>query len=177
MSMKDNFLKEVKIGDRVELMIATKPLGGFVVDLDEDTVRIRKDNGNEPVLKIDSISYVDTYCKQVFDVLSETIKTITPDNTPYLEVAIANMAAIPPALKFNYEEPIESLLGCTVDMLVLETGGVQKINLRGVVGGKYRAVITKNYLTGVDLNEKIGQTVKVELEKINNGKYEARPII
>ena len=119
---------------------------------------------------------VDTYCKQVFDVLAETIKNITPDDTPYLEVAMANLAAITPALKFNYEKPLDSLLGCTVDMLVLETGGVQKINLRGVVGGKYRAVITKNYLTGVDLNEKIGQTVKVELEKINNGKYEARPI-
>lgn len=119
---------------------------------------------------------VDTYCKQVFDILSETIKKITPDSTPYLEVAMANLAAIPPMPQFNYEEPVNSLLGSTVDMLILEIGGAQKNNLRGVVDGRYRAVITKNYLTGINLNEKIGQTVRVELEKTNNGRYEARPI-
>ena len=59
MAMKDNFLREVKIGDRVELMIGSKEMKGFVVALDLDTVRIRRENGKEPVLSIDSISYYE----------------------------------------------------------------------------------------------------------------------
>ena len=59
MAMKDNFLREVKIGNRVELMIGPKEMEGIVVALDLDTVRIRRDNGKEPVLSLDSISYYE----------------------------------------------------------------------------------------------------------------------
>ena len=59
MAMKDSFLREVKIGDRVELMIGSKEIKGFIVALDLDTVRIRRDNGKEPVLSLDSISYYE----------------------------------------------------------------------------------------------------------------------
>ena len=59
MAMKDNFLREVKIGDRVELMIGPKEMTGTVVALDLETVRIRRENGKEPVLALDSISYYE----------------------------------------------------------------------------------------------------------------------
>lgn len=59
MAMKDNFLREVKIGDKVELMIGPKEMAGIVVALDLETVRIRRDNGKEPVLSLDSISYYE----------------------------------------------------------------------------------------------------------------------
>lgn len=127
-------------------------------------------HGHEEYLTDFDKQEVDIYCKQIFDILSDTIKKITPDSTPYLEVAKANLTTIPLM-------PLDSLLGSTVDMKVLEIGGAQKNNLRGVVDGKYSAVIPKNYLTDINLREKVGQTVKVELEKISNGKkYEARPI-
>lgn len=59
MAIKDNFLREVKIGDTVELMIGSKEMTGIVVALDLDTVRIRRENGKEPVLSLDSISYYE----------------------------------------------------------------------------------------------------------------------
>lgn len=59
MAMKDNFLREVKIGDKIELMIGNKEMVGIVVALDLETVRIKRDNGKEPVLALDSISYYE----------------------------------------------------------------------------------------------------------------------
>jgi len=59
MAMKDNFLKEVKIGTKVELMIGSKEMEGIVVALDLETVKIRRDNGKEPVLSLDSLSYYE----------------------------------------------------------------------------------------------------------------------
>lgn len=59
MAMKDNFLREVKIGDTVELMIGPKEMTGIVVSLDLETVKIRKENGKEPVVALDSISYYE----------------------------------------------------------------------------------------------------------------------
>lgn len=59
MAMRDNFLREVKIGNRVELMIGSKEIEGLVVSLDLDTVKIHRDNGKEPVLSLDSISYYE----------------------------------------------------------------------------------------------------------------------
>lgn len=116
---------------------------------------------------------VDTYCKQVFDILATTIKNISPDKTAFLEAAqeikISNN-------QFAYLEPIEALLGSSVDMLVLEIGGKQNNNLRGVVNGQYRAVISKNHLVEVNLKEFIHKTVRVELKSINNGMYEAKPL-
>lgn len=133
-------------------------------------------HGHEEYLSDLDKREVDTYCKQVFDILMENIKKVVPDSTPYLEVSKANLSATPTIPVFEYEEPVDRLLGSTVDMLVLEIGGVQKNNLRGVVEGKYRAVITKNYLFGVDLNGKVGETVSVQLERTNNGQYEAKPV-
>lgn len=59
MAIKENFLKEVKKGDLVELMIGVKEMTGIVVDLDLDTVKIRRDNGKEPVFSLDAISYYE----------------------------------------------------------------------------------------------------------------------
>ena len=59
MAMKENFLREVKIGDKVELMIGSKEMSGQVIALDLDTVRIRRENGKEPVLSLDAITYFE----------------------------------------------------------------------------------------------------------------------
>ena len=59
MAVKDRFLKEVKIGDRLILMIGSKEMEGLVVALDLDTVRIRKENGKEPVVSLDSVSFYE----------------------------------------------------------------------------------------------------------------------
>lgn len=59
MAIKDNFLKEIKIGDAVELMIGAKEITGTVIALDLETVRIRRENGKEPVFSLDAISYYE----------------------------------------------------------------------------------------------------------------------
>lgn len=59
MAMKDRFLKEVKIGDQVSIMIGTKDMEGIIVSLDLDTVQIRRDNGKKPVIALDLISYYE----------------------------------------------------------------------------------------------------------------------
>lgn len=79
MAMKDSFLREVKIGDRVELMIGSKEIKGFIIALDLDTVRIRRDNGKEPVLSLDSISYYEVNeeeleSESLTKVITDTIK-------------------------------------------------------------------------------------------------------
>ena len=75
MAIKDNFLREVKIGDRVELMIGSKEMEGVIVALDLDTVRLRRDNGKEPVLSLDSISYYEVNeDESEIGFLSEVIK-------------------------------------------------------------------------------------------------------
>jgi len=132
-------------------------------------------HGHEEYLTDLEKQEVDTYCKQIFDILAESIRNVITDSTPFLEIAKANMDAMPLVPEIDYKEPVCRLLGSTANMFILEIGGTQKNNLRGVVDGKYRAVITKNYLVGIKLGEKIGHMVKVELEKINNGRYEVRP--
>ena len=59
MAMKDAFLSEVKIGNKVELMIGSKEIEGIVVALDLDTVRIHKDDGKEPVISLEFVSYYE----------------------------------------------------------------------------------------------------------------------
>ena len=90
MAIKDTFLREVKIGDRVELMIGAKETEGLVVALDLDTVRIRKNKGNELVLLLDSISYYEKrQKKQVAEVdrMADVKRSLQlAKNTPYRSV-------------------------------------------------------------------------------------------
>lgn len=128
-------------------------------------------HGHEEYLTELDKQEVDVYCKQLFDVLSHSIKTIPIANTPYLEVARSNLSS-----SLNNYDPIYSLLGKTVEMKVSKTKDNKKSNLRGIVEGKYKVVIPKNYLVGVNLEELIDKNIKVKLEKINNGIYEAKLI-
>ena len=75
----------------------------------------------------------------------------------------------------NYCEPLMNLLGKVVEMLVVEISSSN--NLRGFIDGKYRAVIPKNYLKGVNFNKLVNTKIKVELLKINNGFYEVKPLM
>lgn len=90
MAIKDTFLREVKIGDRVELMIGAKETEGLVVALDLDTVRIRKNKGKELALLLDSISYYEKrQKKQVAEVdrMADVKRSLQlAKNTPYRSV-------------------------------------------------------------------------------------------
>lgn len=59
MSMKESFLKEAKIGSTVELVIGPKPIKGLIISLDVSTVRIKRDNGREATIALDSIGYYE----------------------------------------------------------------------------------------------------------------------
>lgn len=118
---------------------------------------------------------VDTYCKQLFDILSETISSA---DTQTISLIDETKKFSPTTPSFSYEIPIPSFIGHHADMLILERGGQQKNNLRGVIANKYRAVIPKNYLQNKDLNVYLHQTIKVVVEKINsNSLYEVRPLL
>ena len=58
----------------------------------------------------------------------------------------------------------------------LSSGVRCSLTFLGIVENKYKAVIPKNYLVGINLNELSNKNIKVSLEKINNGIYEAKPI-
>lgn len=96
MAMKDNFLKEVKIGDKVELMIGSKEMEGLVVALDLDTVRIRRDNGKEPVLSLDSISYYEVgedepEAKPLSKAITEAIKEVAQESRKKIEEPVLSI--------------------------------------------------------------------------------------
>ncbi len=59
MTMKESFLKEVKIGSCVELAIGPKILKGIIVSLDISTVRIKKDDNREAIIALDNIGYYE----------------------------------------------------------------------------------------------------------------------
>lgn len=107
MAIKDNFLREVKIGDRVELMIGSKEMEGLVVALDLDTVRIRRDNGKEPVLSLNSILYYevsedepepDSLSKVTKDTIKEIVKeekNVSPSVLKATEMVASSVANTP----------------------------------------------------------------------------------
>lgn len=76
MVMKEHFLREVKIGDVVELMIGSKEMTGQVIALDLETVRVRRENGKESVLSLDSITYYEV------SEVSESLQKEKDDKSP-----------------------------------------------------------------------------------------------
>ena len=130
-------------------------------------------HGHEEYLSELDKQEVDIYCKQMFDMFSDTVKKISPDPEPFLEAASVFSVAIP---SFVIVAPVENREGETVDMLIAEIGGMNKNNLKGVIDGKYAAFIPKNHLTGINLREKLGQRVQVRIEKIVGGRYEVSPL-
>lgn len=59
MTIKDRFLNEAKIGSNVEIIIGPKEIAGTIVSLDLSTVKILKDDGKQPTVALDSISYFE----------------------------------------------------------------------------------------------------------------------
>lgn len=117
MAMKDNFLKEIKIGDRVELMIGSKEMEGLVVALDLDTVRIRRNNGKKPVLSLDSITYYEVSEDMSEDGLlsnnSYTIKEViqedsktTEESTPLVSKTTNNVTSFDTSTSISAQQPI-----------------------------------------------------------------------
>ena len=59
MSIKSNFLDEVKIGKNVELMIGAKEITGIVVSVDTESVKIKRESGNVSTISLDMISFYE----------------------------------------------------------------------------------------------------------------------
>ena len=59
MSIKSNFLDEVKIGKNVELMIGAKEITGIVVSVDTESVKIKRESGNVSTVSLDMISFYE----------------------------------------------------------------------------------------------------------------------
>ena len=69
--------------------------------------------------------------------------------------------------------PDEQLLLESASMYIKEISGKNCSNLRGIIDGKYPAVIPKNKLIGKELKDYLEKEVTVRIIKINNGMYEA----
>lgn len=57
MSLKNKFLKEANIGAYVELIVGSKEVAGIIISLDMKTVCIKKEDGKQPTIALDSVSY------------------------------------------------------------------------------------------------------------------------
>ena len=71
------------------------------------------------------------------------------------------------------------MIGKKIEFVVLKRGGTKRNNLAGIVDGKYKGIISKNYLENIDLDTIIGTTLKCVVERINGDnyllKYNAQP--
>ena len=77
MGMKENFLKEVRIGTEIEMMFGKdKEITGTVVSLDLESVRIRRPDGSEANLSLEVIKYYEVVQKPVLK------QEIEKQNTP-----------------------------------------------------------------------------------------------
>ncbi|MBP3690928.1 MAG: hypothetical protein J6I74_06340, partial [Schwartzia sp.] len=141
-------------------------------------------HGHEEYLTDADKKEIDAYCKMTFDVLTKTIGSIRADHRSFLNVAkkyndmtkndstTSKQTELAPHIRNN--TPNGSLVGKRTEMEIFQKGSNR--NLSGIVEGKYTAVIPKNYLLGKELESLLGKRIPVEIEKMNNGKYEARPI-
>lgn len=59
MSIKDKFLNEMRIHTFVELIIGSKEIKGTIVSLDSETVQIKKTDGKQATIALDSITYYE----------------------------------------------------------------------------------------------------------------------
>lgn len=134
MAMKDNFLREVKIGDRVELMISTKEMEGVIIALDLDTVRIRRDNGKEPVLSLDSITYYEVSDDESEN--SELSQTIT-EAVKEEAIAAEEIRLEKPVQEISVSKVEEKTDAKTIDVVSTEKAkdliddAIQELNKRG----------------------------------------------
>lgn len=130
-------------------------------------------HGHEEYLSELDKQEVDTYCNQMFDMFSDTIRKVPTDPESFLDAASKYATDIQ---DFSFGFPEDERIGEKVDMLITEIGGAKNNNLKGVIDGKYSAFIPKNYLEGINLRGKLNQFVRVKIEKIVGDRYETSPI-
>lgn len=135
-------------------------------------------HGHEEYLSDLDKSEVDTYCKQIFYIISSSgIATSVPSEDEVLRAASHYRTAANAATDIEYETPIDELIGQNVDMVVLMRGGRKKTNLRGIINKKYKGIIPKADLADLDgseLDAMVGTTVRVTVDSINGDHYELR---
>lgn len=135
-------------------------------------------HGHEEYLTTLDKNEVDTYCKQIFEVLAKSsIFNTTPSESDILCAASRYEHKKCTDTYTEYESPIDDLIGEEVDLVIQMRGGAKKTNLRGIINDKYKGIIPKSELRGKtpeELDNMIGLTVKVVIEKINNDHYEVR---
>lgn len=79
--MKDNFLKDVKIGNVVELIVGPKEVDGTVIALDMETVRIKKENDKEAVFLLEAITFYEVIEENViFDAIENDKDNVIVNN-------------------------------------------------------------------------------------------------
>jgi hypothetical protein len=129
-------------------------------------------HGHEEYLSELDKNEVDTYCKQIFDVLAQNHITneTKPDEKTVLEAASKYVSGNAVS-EIEYSQPISSLVDSEIEFVVLKRGGTKHNNLSGVVNGEYKGVIPKNYLENVDLDMMVGTTIKCVVERINGDNY------
>lgn len=137
-------------------------------------------HGHEEYLSQLDKNEVDTYCKQIFDVLAQkhVIAQVKSDEKTILSVA-SKYVSEDAVTEVEYCKPENSLIGKKIEFVVLKRGGTKRNNLAGIVDGKYKGIISKNYLENIDLDTIIGTTLKCVVERINGDnyllKYNAQP--
>lgn len=135
-------------------------------------------HGHEEYLSDLDKNEVDTYCKQIFDiVVTSNIVASVPSESEILHAAANYRSTTNAITEVKYEDPIESLVGQSVDMVVLMRGGQRRSNLRGIIDNKYKGIIPRTDLTTLDsdgLDAMVGTTVRVWVDRINGDHYELR---
>lgn len=129
-------------------------------------------HGHEEYLSELDKNEVDTYCKQIFDVLAlnHVVPVIKSDEKTVLDIA-SKYASESVVVEVEYAPPVNSLVDSEIEFVVLKRGGAKRNNLTGIVNGKYKGIVSKNYLEDVDLDAMVGTTLKCEVERINGDNY------
>ena len=127
-------------------------------------------HGHEEFLSDEERKTTEGYCIEILDRLSGYVSNDIDKVEKQLSDLISgseNQSSIT-----GLVDPVESLLNTFVKMKIMEVGGKNHNNLRGIIEKKYGAIIPKNYLSGVDLYSMLEREVEVQVVKINNGMYE-----
>ena len=122
-------------------------------------------HGHEEYLSELDKKEVDTYCKQIFDVLGETLKEKTKEAESKKTVQIGK----PSNDGIDY-----SLLGKELTMVVSEA--LPSGEVKGIISNNYPATILKSYMKNVDPQQLIGQEIRVVVKSINNKIYIVQPV-
>lgn len=121
-------------------------------------------HGHEEYLSDLDKQEVDTYCKQVFDILSET----------FHESVNKAQSSKQQSMLMQENTVDYSLLGQTAKMLIEDISSSGEA--RGIVNGTYNGIIPKSYLRKIDSNKLINHEIQVVVKSINAGVLSAQPL-